>query len=147
VVGLEVDVSLQHKWRCTGCDCPLRVTFTKVNGDVSLATRVMVGAVSLAVSIHDKPGHEISAYASFCPQCADVGLVEEFMEARSKLIPPSDPRAMRAEGRAAPAAATVPCRACAAMFVWASHRDDHEARQHTDFKALGDSRQMTFQPS
>lgn len=127
-------MSLQFKWKCSGCDCPLRVNFTKVDGRPSIATRIMVGAVSAAISIHDKPNHEIHSFASFCPGCADIGLVEQFMEMRQQLIPATAPGAMKAEGRNGPPPATVPCRGCAAMFVHTGHRDDHEMRAHPGLK-------------
>lgn len=125
---------MQHKWKCSLCDRELRVPFTKTNGKPSIAVRIPIGTVSVEISVHDKAAHEVVSSKSYCVGCADVGLVEQCMEARTRFIPHERHDAGKAEGKAPPPSAIVPCRGCAAMFIHAGHRDDHELSAHPGLK-------------
>lgn len=125
---------LQYKWICDGCGRGLRANFTRKDGRRSLATRIVVGATSVAISVHTAACVDQGHFATFCPECADDGLVGVIAANRKLLVPPTAQGAFLAEGDRKPPSASVPCRGCAAVFVSTGDRDDHEIRRHTGLK-------------
>jgi hypothetical protein len=90
---------------CSGCDAPIYVTFTKLDGSESVQTRIVRGAVS--IQFHQKQsthsGHHTSIQKTWCASCAANGLVELWVEMRSRLLDPAgidpDRRIPNAKGR------------------------------------------------